>query len=113
MYNTGTPNDSDSQAIGRVIRSGSDLARPMKVDFHMATSDEASARLIAAAASIQAFEVAVARNQAGGAWTCSCSRNMVVSRDSVLRVQQELDVLSQPFGGHSDGWGTFGNRRNG
>jgi hypothetical protein len=105
-------NDSDSRAIARAIETGSDLARPMKVDFHVAAPDEAAARHIAAVAKGRSFEAGVSMDPGRGTWTCSCSRSMVLDRDALLRVQDELNELSRPFGGHADGWGTFGNRKN-
>jgi len=105
--------DSDRQAILRVLKSGADLARPMKIDFHVAAPTDQSAQRIALAAREQGFEVIVSRNQSGAAWTCSCSRSMVLSHDELMRVQEQLNELSHPFGGYSDGWGTFGNQKNG
>jgi hypothetical protein len=34
---------------------------------------------------------------------------MVPEYNALLTVQRELDDIAQPFGGWSDGWGTFGN----
>jgi hypothetical protein len=34
---------------------------------------------------------------------------MLLDYDSVIAAQAELDRVSGPFGGYSDGWGTFGN----
>jgi hypothetical protein len=30
--------------------------------------------------------------------------------EDLVRIQHELTEAAQPFGGYSDGWGTFGNR---
>jgi hypothetical protein len=42
-------------------------------------------------------------------WTCECSARMLATYEGVLAVQDELAELSKRFGGHPDGWGTFGN----
>jgi hypothetical protein len=34
---------------------------------------------------------------------------MVPTYEVVVAAQKELDELSAPLGGHSDGWGTLGN----
>jgi len=104
------PNDADGDAMRRVIEHGSDLSRPMEVDFHIAAPNEEAARKIAAAASMQTFETKCSADVEGGKWTCSCSRIMLLVYDDLLRIQKVLDLLSQPFGGYVDGWGTFGNK---
>ncbi|MGE5184457.1 MAG: ribonuclease E inhibitor RraB [Acidobacteriota bacterium] len=43
------PRDADGDALRRVADDGSDMARPMVVDFMIAARDEAVGRAIAAA----------------------------------------------------------------
>lgn len=44
------------------------------------------------------------------AWTCYCTRVMLLRYDDVVAAQHDLDAMAAPFGGHCDGWGTFGNQ---
>jgi hypothetical protein len=34
---------------------------------------------------------------------------MVPDYGEIIRIQEELNAAAKPFGGHSDGWGSFGN----
>jgi hypothetical protein len=45
-------------------------------------------------------------------WDCYCTKTMLPTYDGVVGAERELDELSRPFGGHSDGWGTSGNAVN-
>ncbi len=42
-------------------------------------------------------------------WTCYCAKRMIPTYEAIIAAQKELDELSAPFGGSSDGWGTPGN----
>jgi regulator of RNase E activity RraB len=103
------PHDADGDAIRRVLAQGSDVTRPMKVDFYVAVPSEEVGKEIAAAATAKSYDTGLSRDGATGAWTCCCSRMMLLRYDALMRAQQELDALSEPHGGYSDGWGTFGN----
>jgi regulator of RNase E activity RraB len=105
--------DADSDAIARIVKGGSDLGRPMKVDFHVFAPSEKSAHQIASAAHEAGYATDIARDEGSDAWTCTCSVNLTVTHHELLRVQMDLDRVAHPFGGYSDGWGTFGNRENG
>jgi len=37
---------------------------------------------------------------------------MLATYEGVIVVQSELNKILQPYGGHCDGWGTFGNTEN-
>jgi hypothetical protein len=101
------PQDADGDALRRVAADGSDLSKPMTVDFMIAGRDEASARAIAAAAAALGYRTEAQYDD--GRWTVYCAREMLLTYDSVVAAQAELDRIAQPLGGFSDGWGTFGN----
>ena len=42
-------------------------------------------------------------------WTCTCQKTLILSYENVMSAQAELDEISRPLGGYSDGWGTMGN----
>jgi regulator of RNase E activity RraB len=102
------PNDADGDALRRITADGSDMTKPMVIDFHVAAPDQAAAEAIAEAAGQRGYQTKVYRHD-DGAWTCECSKEMIATHEGVVSAQGELDVLSQPHGGDSDGWGTFGN----
>jgi hypothetical protein len=108
------PNDADGDALRTVAENGADMSRPMLVDFMVAVSSSAAAESIARAARPLGYDAKVVRDtdddgNEEDTWTVYCSKTMLLDYDSVIAAQAELDRVSGPFGGYSDGWGTFGN----
>jgi regulator of RNase E activity RraB len=110
MKDSEIPNDADGDTMRRVIAGGSDISRPMKIDFHIAAPNEEAAEKIASVVKQRGFEMDSYYDRDRGGLTCSCSRTMILSHSGLLHVQEELSELSGPHGGHTDGWGTFGNK---
>jgi hypothetical protein len=82
----------------------------MLIDFHIAVPDETAATALADVARNLGYHVRIyAGPECSLLWTCECSIRMVASYDGVIAVQDELAGLARPFGGHPDGWGSFGN----
>ena len=44
-----------------------------------------------------------------GAWTCNCTKVLVPSYEAIVATEQEVDEIGRRFGGHGDGFGSFGN----
>jgi hypothetical protein len=107
------PHDADGDAIRRVLSLGADVSRPMKIDFQIAAPSEDAGKRIAVAATAKRYDASLSRDKETGAWTCSCSRTMLLGYGALMLAQEELDALSEPHGGYSDGWGTFGNVQKG
>ncbi|MCE9548116.1 MAG: ribonuclease E inhibitor RraB [Planctomycetia bacterium] len=106
----GFPNDSDGEALQRIEDEGSDMSKPMFINFHVAVPDENAAKSLAEVAFKLGYRVSTyASAECSLPWTCECSVRMLGSHENVLAVQCELAELSAEFGGHPDGWGTFGN----
>jgi regulator of RNase E activity RraB len=104
------PNDSDGDALRRALESGSDVAKPIFIDFHVAMPTEQSANVLAALARKLGYRTSVYDSaECRLPWTCQCSTRMLATYDGVLAIQAELAALSAPLEGFTDGWGTFGN----
>ena len=110
------PKNADGDALRRIEIGGSDMSKPMKIDFHIAAPDEAVAKKVATRASDLDYESSVyffdetdGDEETDNTWTCECSRTMVPKYDAIIESQVELDGIAQPFGAYADGWGTFGN----
>jgi regulator of RNase E activity RraB len=101
------PNDADGDALRRVASHGSDMDKPMLVEFQVAASSEESAKQIATAAYNLGYRVKLYGK--GHDWTCECSTRMLATYDGISAIQEELTMLSAAHGGRPDGWGTFGN----
>ena len=102
------PDDADGDALRRIAQDGSDMSKPMEIEFAVAAPDEDSARAIAKAAASRGYRTDVDRDGAG-TWSCYCARSMVATYKAVVEGQAELDALSRLHGGYADGWGTAGN----
>ena len=111
---SGFPDDADGDALQRIADDGSDMSKPMWIDFQVAVPDEAAAGGLAEVAQKRGYRVTTyASPECSLPWTCQCSARMLATYDGVLAVQDELADLGKRFGGRPDGWGTFGNRPNG
>jgi regulator of RNase E activity RraB len=108
------PNDSDGDALRGVLKNGSDMGRPMYIDFQVAMPSAEDANTLAALARKLGYRAEVYDSaECRLPWTCQCSTRMLATYDGVLAIQAELARLSAPLGGFPDGWGTFGNSPNG
>ncbi len=103
------PNDADGDALRRVALT-SDMTKPMVVDFAVDVPTEAAGEKIAALAAGRGYSADVELDRKKPAhWTCYRTKTMVATYAAMIAAQKELDELSAPFGGKSDGWGTAGN----
>ena len=104
------PNDADGDALRRVALT-SDMTKPMVVDFAVDVPTEAAGEKIAALAAGRGYSADVELDEKSQRWTCYCTKTMVATYAAMIAAQTELDELSAPFGGKSDGCGTAGNGR--
>jgi hypothetical protein len=102
------PDDADGHALRRVA-THSDMSLPMSIDFMVDVPNEAAGNVVARAATARGYSASVECDDASERWTCYCVKRMLAAYDGVIAVQAELDELSAPVGGRSDGWGTSGN----
>src|SRR5438270_9767683 len=101
------PQNSDGDALRRVARDGSDMARPMLIDFQVAMPNRETADRLAELARELGYHATVyASDGCSLPWTCQCSTRMLATYEGVLSIQRELAGLSAPLGGVMDGWGT-------
>jgi hypothetical protein len=107
---TDYPNDSDGDALRRVAKSGSDMSKPMDIDFQIAAPNEVTAERVGGEAAKLGYRISIYSSEhVADRWTCECTRSVVPTYDTVIAVQAELDAIARPLGAHPDGWGTFGN----
>ena len=98
-----------ADALARIAASGSNLSRPMVIDFFIAVPGERAGQGGARLASAAGFETRVERDHPTGKWTCYRSKALIPELAAVVRIEQLLDELARPFGGQADGFGSFGN----
>src|ERR1043165_1536993 len=108
------PNDADGDALRGVVESGSDMDKPMYIDFQVAVPSEAAGISLAGVASSLGYRTEVyASPKCRLGWTCQCSTRMLATYAGVIAIQKELAEISRELGGIPDGWGTFGNKPGG
>src|SRR5262249_51780419 len=94
----------------RMIASmGCDMTQPMEIDFFVDVPSQAAGLRVAELATRLGYRTSVKYDEEDDAWTCYCTRRMVATYDAVCGAQSELDELSRPVDGGTDGWGTEGN----
>jgi len=103
------PNDSDGDALRRLIATGSDLSKEMEIDFMVDVPDQDTGLAFATAVGPLGFRSHVDKDSDTGEWTCYCSRRMVPSYDAIVTVQKTLEDVGRPYNAKPDGWGSFGN----
>lgn len=96
-------------ALERLRRAGSNLGRPLQMDFFVAVPDEPSGVSVARLATALGFTTSVEQDSSSGHWTCYCTKTVVPSFEMVTTIERQLDDLARPMGGHIDGFGSFGN----
>jgi len=81
------PNDADGDALRRFVVGGSDLSRPMLLNFHIIVPDETAARGLSEVASKLGYRVNIyASPECSLPWTCECSTRMLASYDGVIAI---------------------------
>lgn len=103
------PDNSDGGAMRRVLSSGSDPSLPMTIDFMIACPDVSAAEKIDPIARDRGYSTKISVDEETDEVTCYCTKHMLLDYDALISAQSELNAIAEPFGGYSDGWGTFGN----
>jgi hypothetical protein len=95
-------------ALDRYRAQGSDLSRPMEIDFFVAAPTQEAADSVARHALALGFATKVEPTEATG-WTCYCTKSLIPSYANVRAIEHQLDALARAYGGRADGFGSFGN----
>jgi hypothetical protein len=103
------PDDADGDALRRVASTGANMSLPMDIDFFVAVPGREAGEAVAQLASRAGFSTELVYDEEDDAWECVCTKRILPTYGDVVGAQRELDEMSRPFGGHSDGWGTLAN----
>lgn len=123
------PDDADGSLLAELEAQGIDMTQPLAIEFAVAAPDEASATAIGEALAGAGYESEIDFDDGepvdgeldeegatdpddddegfGPSWTVYAMVEMVPDYDEILRIQEELDALAEPFGGAVDGWGVM------
>ncbi|RYD35817.1 MAG: ribonuclease E inhibitor RraB [Verrucomicrobiaceae bacterium] len=103
------PQDADGDAMRRVLSHGSNVYRPMNIDFMVACSNVPTAEEVMSIARSRGYSTKISVDPEDETVTCYCTKRMLLDYEALVSAQSELDVIAEAFGGYCDGWGTFGN----
>ena len=103
------PDDEDGKALRNIALSGSDMSRPMVVDFAIDASSKSIALACLAAIEDAGFEGQLYQDEDDQRWAVYVAIRMIAEYDGIMRTQKILGELVADHGGTPDGWGTFGN----
>lgn len=103
------PDNDTGNVLRQIRKGGSDMSRPMEMDFHVAVPSERAGRLVAARCEAEGFTVELTRDSNGPNWTCTCTKSIVPTYATVSAIEAQMNAFSRDVGGYADGFGTFGN----
>ena len=112
------PKDPDGDTLRLLASHGNNLSLPMDLDFQVAVPDESSAISVAQEAQQLGYSIQIWHDDDERdldadherlCWTCECTKRLIPEYPAIIAIQVELDRIARPFGGYSDGWGSFGN----
>src|SRR5262245_20311604 len=103
------PDDADGEALQRVADQGSDMSRPMTIEFVISTREMSMARSVAQLAADHGYQTDIHLDDEGGSIDVSCAKRMVATYESVVAGQAELTRLCEPLGLVCESWATYGN----
>ena len=104
------PDDADGDALARIKSEGSDMSRPMFIDFFVAVPSFEMGEAVANAVKALGFVPSVECDDETGEWTCYATKSMVPTYEAIVEAQAQLADVSDPFQGYPDGWGSYGNK---
>jgi hypothetical protein len=114
------PDDADGSVLTDLAAHGVDMTKPLQIEFAVAAPDEDAATAIADALSKAGYDGHAEFDEGepdadedddddefSPSWTVYASVTMVPEYDEIIRIQEELDRLAEPFDGYIDGWGVM------
>lgn len=104
--------DATAAALQRIRDHGSDMSRPMAIDFFVAVPSKEAGDSVARRADALGFRTSVEQDSQTHDWTCYCTKTLVPELSAVIAIERELDEIGRLYGGHADGFGSFGNAVN-
>lgn len=103
------PNDEDGQVLKMLYKEGLDFKELHNVDFFVAVPDKKSGESVLKALGDNGFNCELEQDEESKEWTCYCFVEMLLIHEDIVNIQKQLDELSKPYDGYSDGWAVMVN----
>ncbi|WLQ14319.1 ribonuclease E inhibitor RraB [Hahella aquimaris] len=88
---------------------GSDLSKPMVIDFFIALRSETDGEKIRSEVESLGFSFSVELDAESKEWTGYCSIKVVPSHEAISMLERKLHDIASKVGGKGDGFGSYGN----
>ena len=106
---TTLPDDETGNALKEYLRDGSDLMKPMTIDFFIAVPSNNVGDEIALVVKKLGFITSVEKDEESGEWTCYCTKTLIPEYEEVVKIEKILSDIAKAKGGFTDGFGSYGN----
>jgi hypothetical protein len=101
------PNDADGEALRSLYKDGLNFKKPQSVEFFVAVPNQATGEKLLPVLKGAGFNGFLEQDDETDEWVCCFSKRMLLNYSELMKIQKQLDQLSKPHGGYSDGWGVF------
>ncbi|TWT82369.1 hypothetical protein CA13_38310 [Planctomycetes bacterium CA13] len=116
------PDDADGNVLTDLAGRGVDMSQPLDFEFPVVAPDQEAANAIAKALFVAGYDTHIEHDEGepneegeidpddeefGPCWDVFANIRMVPDYDEIMRIQEVLNNIADPFGGKSDGWGVM------
>ncbi|MGY3264066.1 ribonuclease E inhibitor RraB [Lysobacter sp. HA35] len=99
------PDDENGDVLRAMVEDGDDLTIPREIDFHLVFGEESAARAFTDAANqLPDLLLTAPAIDDEGIWQVTASRHMAAKHADITKLERDLTVLAESFGGYPDGW---------
>ncbi|MDY6976668.1 MAG: ribonuclease E inhibitor RraB [Pseudomonadota bacterium] len=103
------PNDSTGSALKRMQDDGTDLTKPILMDFFLAASSKEILCTLNEEVSELGFDSELEFDSESNEWTLFCAKTIIPSYVNVVAIEEQLTKIALEYGGYYDGFGSYGN----
>ena len=115
------PADEDGEVLSMLARRGVDMTKPLRIEFEVFAPNASAAETIVERLTEAGYQPRIEHDEGephdetnpdeveefGPSWTVVVDKVMTPAHAEIVRIQQDLERISVPHGGYSDGWGVL------
>jgi regulator of RNase E activity RraB len=106
LFRSKQKTDLDQLVLLQLRKSGSDLAKPHKIEFFLYFPTQPLAEKARLDIRDAGFDVEVRRAAQGDSWLCFATKTMIPALPDLQKIRQTFVELAGSMDGEYDGWGT-------